>query len=128
MANLMPGIEGWIEKALSEAVPGEEVDYTANFSLVGSPDGQAMTVLIVLLHLRALAVGEWITHALWVTSARPDEEGLTQAIKEGIGKMLAERSKLAREALAEGNGHGHGHDIASRLRGAIDLKGGLPPV
>src|SRR5581483_2957573 len=126
--NLLPILDEYIERALTSAAPGEEVEYSANFSVMGSPSGQPVTVLLLLLHIRALEVNEWITSVVWISSPRPTENEIKDAVESGISEMLTMRSKQAQEALATTNGHGHGHShgVPDRLRGAIDLTGGLP--
>jgi hypothetical protein len=125
MANLMTRYTECIESTLGDAAPGEEIDYATNFIVMGSETGHPVTVLLVMLYLRALTVGEWISSAMWIASARPTEDELSKAVREGVATMLDTRTKQAHEALH--NGHGHGHDVSERLRGAIDLSGGLPP-
>jgi hypothetical protein len=129
MANLRPHLEQQIEEAIQTASPQEEVDFTANFAVMGSPTGEPVTVLLLLLHMRDLAIDEWITSVVWIPSARPNAEQVSDAVRQGVGQMRDARNKRTQEALgtSEGHGHGHGHELPASLRGAINLGGGLPP-
>lgn len=96
----------WIEEALEQSAPGEEIDYDWVVTQMVGPDGNPVLMGMVQLHMAGWLVGQRISMAAFLLNpAQASSEAIANVVRQILEMYRTHRSAaLAQQGPMNGEG------------------------
>lgn len=124
--NILEDVEENLVIAL-QALNATEVDYGLNYGIVGGQDGVPRVITIVVMRIRAHALGEYHSDGWFMDSPAPEYPALLEGASLSVQRLL-EKKDLEAKAVTETSQmspgfpgvQGHGHDRLHQQMPVLD--------
>lgn len=111
MASLNQELDDLFDQAVRKHAVGRQIDHGVSYAPMMAQDGQPTTVIVVVLRMRSIIIGEFITTSFFIGTPVPTFDQVEPLVAEAIKEMenVQEQQKRLMMTDAAQHGHGHGH-------------------
>lgn len=109
MASLNQELDGIFDEAIRKNAMGRQIDYGVSYAPIMAQDGQPTTVVVVVMRMKSIVIGEFITTSFFIGTPVPTFEQVEPSVIDAIAEMEKVQDQQQKLMMNATSLHAQGH-------------------